>query len=257
MATNVNDTLVDGIVRGMRVANHRHASSGGRAYPKEVREMVLQMILDGGIDAIKTPEVRQLQAQKKFPCLVTCKRWLRLHLVLGHVRPLKRHGNKSATREISGPALFHLAFYRILRPHARLYEVQAYLTNRFPNIDPYSHSQIHRAEDKLGLSRKAASRTSKEAYTPKNLAKRKMYWERNYPFGVGGVDLDDVIDLDEAKFTLVSADRNYGKVGREFWCNLRGNYKKGELGSNLLMAISGDGNNPFSFHKQYIDGGTD
>lgn len=48
-----------------------------------------------------------------------------------------------------------------------------------------------------------------------------------------------------------------GKVAREFRCNLRGKYKKGEAGSNLIMAISGDGNNPYSFHQQYTEGGTD
>jgi hypothetical protein len=32
-------------------------------------------------------------------------------------------------------------------------------------------------------------------------------------------------------------------------------YKKGEPGSYLIMAISGDGNNPYSFHRKYTEGG--
>jgi len=143
--------------------------------------------------------------------------------MLGHVLPKRASGNKVATREITGEALVQLALYRVIRPHARLCEVRAYLTNRFPNVLRYSNSQICRAEQRLGLSRKAASSTSQEAYLPKNLIKRKIYWE--YP--VAGKTTADIIDIDEARFKLESADRSYGKVAREFRCNLRGSYKKG------------------------------
>jgi hypothetical protein len=64
----MND-LINGVVRamrGVRVPDHVHASRGGKAYPKEVRELVLQMIQDGGIEAVKTPAIRSLQEQKSF-----------------------------------------------------------------------------------------------------------------------------------------------------------------------------------------------
>lgn len=256
MAANLVQEVLQNM-RGVRVDDHCHASHGGRAYPKEVRELVIQMILNEGIEAVKTPIVKTLQSQKKFPCLATCQRWMQQYLVLGHIRPLRHTGNKRARREINGDALVQLAFYRMNRPHARLYEVQAYLSNRFPNIAPYSKSQISRAETRLGLTRKAASKTSQDAFKPINLAKRKMYWESAFPSGVADLSTTDIIDIDEARFKLESADRSYGKVAREFRCNIRGKYKKGEPGTNLLMAISGDGNNPFSFHKQYVNGGTD
>jgi hypothetical protein len=259
IAIIMND-LINGVVRamrGVRVPDHVHASRGGRAYPKEVRELVLQMIQDGGIEAVKTPAIRSLQEQKKFPCLATCRRWLNQFLAIGHVRPMRATGNRVAQREIWGEALFHLAFYRAIRPHTLLCEVKAYLTNRLPNVAPYSDSQIYRAEKRLGLSRKAASRTSQFAYTPANLEKRKMYWERSYPLGINNEQTADVIDIDEARFKLESADRSYGKVAREFRCNLKGKYKKGEPGVNLIMAILGDANNPYSFHQTFTEGGTD
>lgn len=56
---------------------------------------------------------------------------------------------------------------------------------------------------------------------------------------------------------MESADRSYDKVAREFRCNVRGSYKKGDPGTNLIMAISGDSNNPVSFHRLYSEGGTD
>ncbi|KAL7451696.1 hypothetical protein ACHAWC_003509 [Mediolabrus comicus] len=245
-------------LRGMRIKDTKHASRGGNAYPKEVREMVIEMMIGGnGIASVKTSLVRRLQDQKKFPSLQTCRRWLRQYLTVGHILPKRATGNKVATREIDGEVLKQLAFYRVIRPHARLYEVRAYLHNRFPHTRPYSDSQIHRAEERLGLSRKAASSTSEEAYSTRNLLMRKMYWESPYPLGIAGEDTDDIIDIDEARFNLESADRTYGKVAREFRCNLRGNYKKGDPGTNLIMAISGDSNNPVSFHRLYSSGGTD
>ena len=255
----VNYDMLEAIVRGtrgVREEDRPHASRGGRAYPKEVREMVIEMMLTGGIAAVKTPVVNQLRQQKKFPSLQTCRRWLRQHIMLGHVLPKRASGNKVARREITGEALVQLALYRVIRPHARLYEVRAYLTNRFPNVPPYSDSQICRAEQRLGLSRKAASSTSQEAYLPKNLMKRKIYWEYLYPLGVAGETTADIIDIDEARFKLESADRSYGKVAREFRCNLKGRYKKGDPGTNLIMAISGDDHNPISFHQQFTEGGT-
>ena len=181
-----------------------------------------------GIASVKTPVVRRLLEQKKFPSLQTCRRWLRQYVTLGNILPKRKTGNKAATREIDGEALFQLALYRMVRPHARLYEVRAYLSNRFPTVEPYSDSQIYRGEQRLGLSRKAASSTSQEAYSRKNLLKRKMYWEEPYPLGVAGESTASIIDIDEAKFKLESTDRSYGKVAREFRCNLRGSYKKGD-----------------------------
>ncbi|KAK1735686.1 hypothetical protein QTG54_013849 [Skeletonema marinoi] len=256
----VDYDMIEAIVekmRGVKIKDRPHASRGGRAYPKEVREMVIEMMLSGGIATVKSQVVKQLRAQKKFPVLQTCRRWLRQHLMRGHVLPKRKTGNKVATREITGEALVQLALYRVVRPHARLYEVRAYLANRFPNVKPYSNSQICRAEQRLGLSRKAASSTSQEAYSPKNLMKRKMYWEYPYPLGVAGEKTADIIDIDEARFKLESADRSYGKVAREFRCNLKGRYKKGDPGTNLILAISGDDHNPISFHQQFTEGGTD
>lgn len=260
MADNNHD-LLNGVLRGLtgvRVDDSIHASRGGRAYPKEVRELVLQMILNGGIDAVKTRRIRQLMFHKKFPSLTTCRRWPRQHLTLGHIHPKRRTCNRHANREINGEALVQLvAFYRAVRPHARLYEVKAYLSNRFPLTPVYSDSQIHCAETRLGLLRKVSSRTSQDAYRPINLGKRRLYWERAYPLGIADQSTSRIIEIDEPRFTLESADRKFGKVAREFRCNLRGNYKKGEPGSNLIMAIFGDDNNTYEFHQQYTEGGTD
>jgi len=47
-----------------------------------------------------------------------------------------------------------------------------------------------------------------------------MYWERNYPLGIASERTNDMIDIDEAGFQLESGDRSFGKVAREFRCNI-------------------------------------
>lgn len=83
-----------------------------------------------------------------------------------------------------------------------------------------------------------------------------MYLEYSYPFVNAGENTADINDIDEDRFKLESADQSYGKVAREFRCNLRGSYKKGDPDINSIMATSGDDNNPLSFHRMYSEGGT-
>jgi hypothetical protein len=79
----------------------------------------------------------------------------------------------------------------------------------------FNHIQSHkysRAEKRLGLSRKAASKTSQEAYHPRNLEKIRRYWEDAYPNGVAGEMTDEMIDIDKAKFKLSLQTANMAKL---------------------------------------------
>ena len=67
----------------------------------------------------------------------------------------------------------NLALIRANLPKSRLYEVKAFLYSANPVQIPFSNSQICRAEDILGLSRKAASTTANDAYIPLNVSKRR------------------------------------------------------------------------------------
>jgi hypothetical protein len=126
----------------------------------------------------------------------------------------------------------------MVRPRAYLYEVAAYIHNRNPANPPYSRAQIYRAETRLGLSRKVGSTTSDLAYLPANLHKRERYWNSAYPEGIANQSTEDMIDIDKAKFKLGTQNRKRGKVIRERMVNAQGKYKRGEEGTNLIMAIS-------------------
>jgi hypothetical protein len=125
-----------------------------------------------------------------------------------------------------------------------------------PDDQPYSDSQISRAEQRSGLWLKVGSTTSDQAYHPINLLKRRNYWREAYPLGVRREDTVYIIDIDEAKFKLESQDCKRGKVTWQRQCDARGRYKKGAGGINLIMGICGDATNLFEFHQQFTHGGT-
>jgi hypothetical protein len=182
--------------------------------------------------------------------------WIRIHQLEGHVRPKRATGNFFSAREISGVDLFNLTLYRLIRPKVYLCEIIAYIHNMNPAINPYSKSQVYRAEERLGLWLKVGSTTSYKAHLPINKLKRRMYWNNEYPMGIHGEDTDLIIDIDKARFKLESQDRKRGKVTRERRCDSQGMCKKGVSAINLIMGICGDENDPFEFHQQFDKGGT-
>ena len=74
--------------------------------------------------------------------------------------------------------------------------------------------------------RKVASTTSDCAHLPINELKRQNYWEKEYPEGVHGESIRDMIDIDECNLKLESSNRNRGKVVRELICDAAGKFKK-------------------------------
>ncbi len=109
----------------------------------------------------------------------------------------------------------NLSIYRMIRPKAYIDEVQAYIHNRNPANPPYSESQIVRADQRLGLKRKAASTTSNCTYFEINAFKWEQYWTAQYPDGISGESTRDIINLDESNYKLETQNRKFGKVTRE------------------------------------------
>ena len=207
---------------------------------------------------LASEEIEILRQQKKFPCMSTCRRYIRQWHNEGNILAKLHTGNKFAIPEIHGNDLFNLVLYRIAFPKAIGVEVRAFIKNRNPNLEKeHSPSQLCRAEKRLGISMKVGSTTSKEAYKPINLLKREDYWFRNYPFGIANVDTEDIIDIDEAQFKLTSQDRKYGKAATNKRVDAKGMYKKGESTVTLILGISASEDNQFAFAQQYDEGTTD
>jgi hypothetical protein len=111
-----------------------------------MRQHVIAMWQNG--DDLDAAWLAPLRHQKKFPCLKTCKNWIRQFQREGHARPKRKTGNLFSQREVHGEDLVNLALFRLVRPKAYIYEVAAYIHNRNPANPPYSKSQIYRAENR-------------------------------------------------------------------------------------------------------------
>lgn len=230
-----------------------HPSRGGNPYSDDMRQQVLEMHILG--QDLDTPLLNQLRDGWKFPALITCQRWIDLFYETGDICPKKATGNKYSRREILGEQLERLALYRACIPKATLAECRAHLYNMDPTIDPFSNSQVYRAEVLLGLKRKSASTTADMAFTPTNLQKRHNYWNMPPPLGMLGVQTRDILDIDEAGFFLESQNRKYGKTISALRCSQEGVYGRGKK-LNLLLCISGDDNFAMRWHEIWLDGGT-
>ena len=137
-----------------------HASLGtGKRYPFETRTE-LMWTYDNDRRELNTPYSRAKQEAHVLASWPTIYRWVARRTLLGHFCPLKRTGNIRATRELRTDRLVDLALYRSVMPKAYLYKIRAFLFNRCPLVDPYSNSQVHRAETLLELTRKQASTTA-------------------------------------------------------------------------------------------------
>jgi hypothetical protein len=113
----------------------------------------------------------------------------------------------------------------------------------------YNESQITKAEQRIGLSRKKASTDASQAYEPRYLLQRQHFWYSPYPFGIADVDCEDMIALDECKVIIEHANRRFAKCTLSRRCRKTGLYGHGR-GRILVLAICPDGRRWYRFVDQ-------
>ena len=96
---------------------------------------------------------------------MTCNHWIDIFYETGDICVRRATDKAYSQRKILGDVLEKLALYCSPFVKATADECCAYLCNLDPTVNQYSHSQLCRAEDLLGLKRKAASTTADLAYT--------------------------------------------------------------------------------------------
>jgi hypothetical protein len=139
-----------------------HPSNGGaRGYSMDTRELAMSVVHAG---QERSPIIQQQRVQKQFPSRWTTSRWARQLAQRGDVRPFQINGN-NRSRVLTGRMRFLLVFYRILFPKCTAAELNCYLYNNTPPEQEqrfYSGSQITRAEDDSGLTRKQGATTARQ-----------------------------------------------------------------------------------------------
>lgn len=211
----------------------------GDGYATNYRELTIALEQAGESN---NPIFQQLRQLGRYPSKSSAGRWKRQQDTLGHVRPCRRTGNNRAT-VLRDHNLLLLALYRIAYPKANAAELNAFLYDaNYGDIDFrfYSSSQVSESETRIKLTRKRGSSTAYQALLPINIAKRWMYWNLPYPYGIADIRRQDLIDLDECGKELSHCDRHIGKSYQGERVKQTGPYTKSDK-YNLLLAISGDG----------------
>ena len=165
-------------------------------------------------------------------------RWRMRHQFLGHYRRYRRTGNSRAT-VLRGTMLISLAVFRALWPRGNHHEANVWLHHAGGRVRFYQPSQISKAEDSLGMSRKRASSTARQAMLAANLQLRFNYWFLPAPYGIANVPREKLIDLDEAALFVESGNRGYGKASVMRRVREVGPYGHSEK-TNVLLAICGE-----------------
>lgn len=211
--------------------------SGGRGfwYSDEFREAVMHTRDQG---QHRTPLVTGLQQIRLWPSRRTVRRWRRRRNTEGHFRPYRRTGNRRAT-VLHGIEAVQLAYVQAVYPRITAHEMNVFLYNANGQVRFYHPSQIYRAQQRLGLSKKRASTTARQASLPINIQRRWDFWNLPYPFGVANIRTEDMIDLDEAAVFAETANRSEGKCHLTTRCRDDGIYGH-SVKTNVLAAISGE-----------------
>jgi hypothetical protein len=206
------------------------ACGGSRGYNNEHRSDALA--LDArGLGHLTTPHER------------TMERW---RAPGGRARKRQRGGPQAAN--LRGEDQFLLVLYRTGYPKATADEIAAFIATNSSTGRIYSRQDISKREGELGLTRKAASTTARQAETPVNLVKYDMFWTMPFPYGVAGTPRARLLDSDEAAFSLDKANRRFGKAPT--WQRVRevGPYHQGDKWT-LILAISPCGRKWFQISR--------
>lgn len=180
---------------------------------------------------------QQLRDQRIEPSLRSVRRWIRQRQTRGTFKSYKGTGNRRAT-VLRGWHQVLLATYVSCFPKANAFEKIAFVHSATGIM--YDQSQITRAEQRMGLSRKKASTTARQAFAPHNVARRFAYWHLPYPVGIADIPMQSMIDIDESKLILEMVNRKHGKCLLERRCRETGLYGHGE-GRLFLAAIAANG----------------
>ena len=132
------------------------------------------------------------------------RRWLNER----HI-PYRMTGNKSR-RGLCGIHLLLLVLHKMVWPQATYLECVAYIANNSPDGRIFTEWAVGDALRKLGFTHKVSSTTAYQAFTPRNVLRRNLFWTRPLPLGIHGVRRCRMNDVDEFGIHLNCANRKYG-----------------------------------------------
>ena len=117
------------------------------------------------------------------------------------------------------------------------------------------------------MTRKRASTTAYQAFTPQNPRLHHRFWTYPSPAGINGTPRKVLLDADECAIELKDANLNYGHAVKGMRVRKVGNYGRGKCKISLIMAIEagdpglraeeeGSTENPRIWYRLSTDAGT-
>jgi len=142
-------------------------------------------------------------------------------------------GNKTQS-DLSGEHLLLLVYYKMIWPQASYFECIAFIANEPNDSRIFNKMILSRALCSLGYTRKVTSTVAYHALTERNLLRRRIFWDEQWPVGVNGFPRQHLIDVDEFGLHLNAANSKYGLAPRGMRIRKPGNYVGAPLSSQLF-----------------------
>ncbi len=96
---------------------------------------------------------------------------------------------------------------------------------------------VSKALRKLGYTMKVMSTIAYQAFTELNLNCLCLYWTRLWPLGIHETPSRLLIDTDEFKLHLNSANRKYCSSPQKMKIHKPGNYNRGAFKLTIILAV--------------------
>ena len=111
----------------------------------------------------------------------------------------------------------------------------------------YTRQEIGDTIKDMEMTRKKASTTAYQAFTPDNLRYHHRFWNYDMPAGIKGTPRRTLIDVDECAIELKAVNENYGHAVKGLRVRKIGNYGRGKCKFTLILAVeAGDPDLPAS-----------
>ena len=148
--------------------------------------------------------------------------------------PYEITGNK-ATQGLPGHHRFLPTIFNKIYPQASNDQCAVFIACHSHDNAVFTGREISKALVDMDMTRKRASTTAYQAFTPQNLRLHHRFWTYPSPAGINGTPRKVLLDADECAIELKDANLNYGHAVKGMRVRKVGNYGRGKC--KILMSL--------------------
>jgi hypothetical protein len=162
--------------------------------------------------------------------ICSIRRWAR------RIVPHRMTGNKPNVG-LTSKYLFLLVLFKLVWPLSTYYECIAFIANKAHTVKIFNEKNISWALRGLGYTSKVMSTVTYQAFTQRNLLRRRLFWNEPWPIEIHGMLSRSLIDIDEFGLHLNAANIKHGSSP----CGLKickpGNYDRGTFKLTIILVV--------------------